>query len=126
MKLDVTLISGRTIDQGVSCDAKTSHAYFNAASCCELSPASIAKIGTKAGSNVLVTTDYGRVVVRVKENDGNPDNIAFIPMGPWANALVNPDTAGCGMPGFKGIKAVIEPSDENVPVMKELMDRLKV
>jgi len=39
-----------------------------------------------------------------------PDNIVFIPMGTWANAIVDPDTCGCGMPGFKGVPARIEPS----------------
>ncbi len=57
--------------------------------------------------------------------DGNPDGLVFIPMGPWANAVVDPDTKGCGMPGFKGIPAVVEPTDEKAPTMPELMARLK-
>ena len=74
---------------------------------------------------VSVKTEYGEVVVKIKENTGNPDNIAFIPMGPWANAVVDPDTKGCGMPGFKGIQAEVEATDDRILLMKELIARYK-
>lgn len=125
MKIDATLITGRTINQGANIEAKTSQGYFEAAAICELNSGDIADMGAANDSNVKVTTPHGSVVVKIKGNDGNPKGIAFIPMGPWANALVDPDTAGCGMPGFKGIPSVLEPTKEEVPSMKELMARLK-
>lgn len=122
MVLKVTLITGRTIEQGVYLENKTSHDYMEAAACCELNSKNIQQLNS---SNVRVKTKFGEVVVKVKENNNNPDSIAFIPMGPWANAVVDPDTKGCGMPGFKGVEAEIEATEEKIPSMKELMARYK-
>lgn len=125
MKLNATFISGRTVNQGANLENKTSKAYFGAAAFCEMNSRDAEKIGTKPGDNVKVSTDFGSVVVPVKICEGNPDGLVFIPMGPWANAVVDPDTAGCGMPGFKGVPSLVEASDEKAPTMQELMARLK-
>ncbi|HEY9246179.1 MAG TPA: molybdopterin dinucleotide binding domain-containing protein [Candidatus Methanoperedens sp.] len=123
MTLKVTLITGRTINQGVTIENKTSSDYMAATAYCELNSKNIGLLGS--GSNVKVKTSYGEVVVKLKENNGNPDSIAFIPMGPWANAVVDPDTKGCGMPGFKGIPADVEITDDKILLMKELIARYK-
>lgn len=125
MKLNATFISGRTVDQGCNLENKTSKAYFNAAGYCEMNSTDAGKIGVEPGNNVKVTTDFGTVVVPLKICEGNPDGLIFVPMGPWANAVVDPDTKGCGMPGFKGIQAEVEATGETAPTMKELMARLK-
>ena len=125
MKLNATFISGRTVDQGANLENKTSTAYFNAAGYCEMNSTDAGKIGVEPGNNVKVTTDFGTVVVPLKICEGNPDGLIFVPMGPWANAVVDPDTKGCGMPGFKGIQAEVEATGETAPTMKELMARLK-
>ena len=121
MALKITLITGRTINQGVYIENKTGLDYLEAAACCELNSKDIEALGGKPGSNVRVKTEYGEVVVTLKDNDGNPDNIGFIPMGPWANAVVDPDTKGCGMPGFKGIPTDVEITVDKVLLMKELI-----
>jgi formylmethanofuran dehydrogenase subunit D len=123
MSLKVTLITGRTINQGASIENKTSSDYMKATACCELNSKDMEVLGASPGSRVKVKTDYGEVVVELKENNGNPDSIAFIPMGPWANAVVDPDTKGCGMPGFKGVPAEIEVTNDKILMMKELMAR---
>jgi formylmethanofuran dehydrogenase subunit D len=125
MKLDAIFISGRTVNQGVNLENKSSTAYFDAAGYCEMNSTDAGKISTDPGNNVKVTTDFGDVVVPMRICEGNPDGLIFIPMGPWANAVASPDTAGCGMPGFKGIPATVEPTDEKAPTMPELMARLK-
>lgn len=123
MALKVTLITGRTISQGVNLDNKTSSDYMDATACCELNSKGIELLGKP--KYVRFKTEYGEVVVKLKENNGNPDSIAFIPLGPWANAVVDPDTKGCGMPGFKGIPAEIEATEDKILLMKELMARYK-
>lgn len=120
MKLNANLISGRTINQGANLENKTSQEYFDAAAYCELCSKDIAALGISSG-NVKVTTSHGIVVVPVKRNDGNPGGIAFIPMGPWANAVLDPETSGCGMPCFKGVPAVIEPTGDKALTLKELI-----
>ena len=124
MTLKVTLITGRTINQGATIENKTSSDYMEATAYCELNSKEAGLLG-KPGINVRVKTPHGDVVVKLKENNGNPDGIAFIPMGPWANAVVDPDTKGCGMPGFKGIPAEIETTGDRILLMKELIARYK-
>ncbi|MCE8423766.1 MAG: tRNA CCA-pyrophosphorylase, partial [Candidatus Methanoperedens sp.] len=121
MTLNAILITGRTINQGATIENKTSSDYQGATALCELNSKDIGILGIKPESRISVKTDHGEVVVKIKENNGNPDGMAFIPMGPWANAVVDPDTKGCGMPGFKGIKAQIKPTDNKVLSMKELI-----
>jgi len=125
MTLNAILITGRTINQGATIENKTSPDYQEATALCELNTKDIGLLGIKPGSRISVKTDHGDVVVKLKENNGNPDGMAFIPMGPWANAVVDPDTKGCGMPGFKGIKARLEPTDKKVLSMKDLIARYK-
>lgn len=125
MTLKVTLITGRTINQGANLENKTSSDYLEATANCELNSKDIGVLGTNPGCHVRVRTEHGEVVVKLKENNGNPDNIAFIPMGPWANAVVDPDTRGCGMPGFKGVPAEIDATDDKILLMKELIARYK-
>ena len=125
MTLNAILITGRTINQGATIENKTSSDYQEATAYCELNSKDIGILGINPGCTVSVKTDHGDVVVKLKENKGNPDGMAFIPMGPWANAVVDPDTKGCGMPGFKGIPSRIEPTDDKVLSMKELIARYK-
>ena len=115
------LITGRTIKQGVHLDDKMSDDYRKAAAICEMSPIAMENINVKDGSPVLVRTEYGEVVVTARENAGNPDDLMFIPMGPWANAVVDPSTGGIGMPGFKGIDVTVEPTDTGVRSVRELI-----
>ena len=121
MKIKANLISGRTADQGKYLEAKTQKGYFEACAYCELNPADLQKLGASEGDGLKVTTEFGEVVVFAKANEGNPEGLAFIPMGPWANAILSPDTHGCGMPGFKGVPAEIEVTDEKPLDMKSLM-----
>jgi formylmethanofuran dehydrogenase subunit D len=124
MTLKVTLITGRTINQGANLENKTSSDYQEATAYCELNSRDLGVLG-KSGEKVKVKTKHGEVVVKLKENNGNPDGLAFIPMGPWANAVVDPDTKGCGMPGFKGIQAEIDVTNDKILLMKELFARYK-
>jgi len=121
----VILISGRTIEQGTNLENKLSEAYKNAVAVCELSEEDLKKLGLKGDGSerVRVRTAAGEVVVTAKKGAGYPEGIAFIPMGPWANAVVSGETKGAGMPFFKGIEAEIEKTDEEVPSVHELMRR---
>lgn len=119
--IETILISGRTIDQGATLEEKTSQAYFDAAAYCEISESGLAALGLSEGQNVKVTTPHGSVVVPVKADKGLPDGLLFIPMGPWSNAVLDPDTCGCGMPCFKGVSATIVSTTDPALNMKELM-----
>jgi formylmethanofuran dehydrogenase subunit D len=48
------------------------------------------------------------LVYSTVSEEGPHPGIIFIPMGPWANQIVNPGSQSTGTPTFKGIKAKVE------------------
>ena len=116
--INVNLISGRSIQQGVAIEGgKEKPAYRAAAGIIELDPSDLKKLGAWKGTNVKVTSDYGSVVVKAIETTQGPHpGLGFIPMGPWANSIVNPNTYSTGMPTFKGTPVKVEVAI-NEPVM---------
>ncbi len=119
------LISGRTIDQGSNLENKMSGEYFNAVAICEMNEKDMEKIGISPDENVKVKTDYGEVIVKAKKGKGYPEGIAFIPMGPWANAVVSSNTKGAGMPSYKGLDAEIEETEEEVLHITDLFRKYR-
>ena len=123
-KLKVTLITGRTIEQGVAKErGKFSKEYMESVSVCYVDPEDLKKLGIKEKTNVLVSTDQGSVVVKaLKSLRGPHPGVIFVPYGPWANVVVDPETHGIGMPSLKGISAEVEPApDKPVLSLKELL-----
>ena len=122
--IEVIVITGRTTEQGVTIEEKLSEDYFKAVSYCELSDEDFKSLGISEGDRVKIKTEFGEVVVFAKkslEETPLPKGIVFIPMGPYANQIVNPLTAGTGTPQFKGVKATVEKTDEEVKRVDELI-----
>jgi formylmethanofuran dehydrogenase subunit D len=117
-KLEVTLLTGRTIEQGVGKErGKASEEYMESVSVCFMDPEDLKRLGIKEKTNVEVSTNYGSVVVKALKSPRGPHpSIVFIPYGPWANILVNPETHSIGMPSLKGIPAEVKPAS-NKPVL---------
>lgn len=113
-RLQVTLVTGRTIDQGVGKErGKASEVYRENVSICHIDPSDLKKLGIKEKCSVLVLTKYGSVVVKAVKSPRAPHpGMVFMPYGPWANAVVDPDTHGIGMPSLKGIPAEIQSAPE--------------
>ena len=123
-KLQVTLLTGRTIEQGVGKErGKTSKDYVESVSVCYMDPDVLKKLGVKEKTNVQVSTDYGSVVVKALKSLRSPHlGVIFIPYGPWANVVVNPETHSIGMPSLKGIPADVEPApDKPLLGLEELL-----
>ena len=123
-KLRVTLLTGRTIEQGVGKEAgKGSKEYFESTTMCYMDASDMKKMGIKNNTNILVTTANGSVVLKaVKYPRGAMPGLIYIPYGPWANAICSSETNGIGMPSFKGNPAEVEPApDQNVLTMEELL-----
>ena len=117
-KLKLTLITGRTIDQGVGKErGKGSKEYYEYAAVCFIDPADMQKLGIRNGTNVRVTTRFGSVVVRaLKQPRGANPGMIFMPCGSWANVVCGDDTFTMGMPLFKGFPAELEAAP-NEPVL---------
>ena len=123
-KLNVTLLSGRTIEQGVGKEkGKSSKEYFDACSMCYMDAGDMKKLGVKNNANILVTTPNGSVVLRaVKYPRAETPGLIYIPYGPWANAVCSDATTSIGMPSFKGTPASVEPAhNQQVLTMEELL-----
>jgi formylmethanofuran dehydrogenase subunit D len=107
---DLILITGRTINQGVALEGgKTTRENVRAAGICAFDKNDFVKLNCLAGTPVKVITDFGEVLVysTISEEGPHP-GIIFIPMGPWANQVVNPGSQSTGTPTYKGIKAKVE------------------
>ena len=125
-KLTATLITGRTIDQGVGKEmGKGSQEYFDSAAVCFIDEADMRKLSIRARTNVKVTSKYGSVIVRVLKNPyGANPGIVFIPCGVWANAICGDETFGMGMPLFKGFQVEVEPApNEAILTLDELLKK---
>ncbi|WP_301664427.1 molybdopterin dinucleotide binding domain-containing protein [Methanoculleus frigidifontis] len=110
LAIKVNLITGRSIQQGVSMEGgKEKPAYTAACGIIELDPAEFKRLGTYRNTNVRVTSEYGSVIVKaVEATQGPHPGVAYIPMGPWANMVINPNTYSTGMPTFKGTPVEVE------------------
>ncbi len=114
------MISGRTLAQGAGCECKMSTDFFNAVSVCSLSEDDYKNLGLTEGKNVLIKNGHGSTVFSARIDAGLPPGIIFIPMGPWANVLVGPDTGGCGTPQFKGVEVDVSETDLQVLDVRDL------
>ena len=125
--IQLNLISGRSIQQGVAIEGgKEKPAYRTAAGIIELDPSDLKKLGAWKNTNVRVTSDYGNVIVKAIETTQGPHpGVGFIPMGPWANSIINPNTYSTGMPTFKGTPVKVDVA-MNEPVLLgiELVQKL--
>lgn len=109
-KIALNLITGRTIQQGVAMEGgKEKAAYTKACGIIELDLSDLKKLGAWRNTNVRVTSKYGSVVVKaIEATQGPHPGLAWIPMGPWANCVTNPNTYSTGMPTFKGVPIEVE------------------
>ena len=123
-KLQVTLLTGRTIEQGVGKErGKASLEYFEACSMVYMDGEDMNKLGLREGDKVEITTPNGSVVLRaIKYPRASTPGLVYIPYGPWANAIVSDATTSIGMPSFKGTPAEVEAvPDKPVLTMEELL-----
>ncbi len=123
---EFVIITGRTIKQGENVEDKFSKEYFEAVSIIELDDEDMEELGVKEGDRVKVKTEYGEVVLKVKKAEGKQKGVAFIPFGPYFSKLISAKTRSVGMPLYKGIKARIEPTDEEVKNIEEIIEEIKV
>lgn len=123
-ELEVSLLTGRTIDQGRGKECgKLSEEYLKSVSVCEIDPDDMKYIGARENENVKITTEFGSVVLRIVKSLRAPHpKVVFVPYGPWASLVMNPETHGTGMPSLKGIQAKIEPAHkERLLSLQELL-----
>lgn len=112
--IDVVLNTGSTIRQGavIKGGRKMTDGYVKEAAYCDLNPKDMERLESPA--KVKVHTAVGGVTVYARIDEGISEGHAFIPRGPWANTIISSDTMGSGSPYYKGMKAWVEASYEEV------------
>jgi len=123
-KLHVTLLTGRTIEQGVGKEyGKASIEYYDACSMCYMDSDDMKKLGVRSNTNIEVTTPIGSVILKaVKYPRGPTPGLIYIPYGPWANAICSDATTSIGMPSFKGTPADVEAApNKKILTLEELL-----
>ncbi len=130
MGIELTLLSGRTWQQGAAMEGpgKASREYKEAVAICELDPTDLEKLGIKDGDIIKISNPRtgDNVHVWAKESTGKHPGSLFMPMGLWINILVEGDTGGTGMPDFNTVQLVVE-SDPSGTVLsiRELLRELQ-
>jgi len=121
--MNFILNTGRTIWQGQAIESgKDLQMYVDAAAVCNMNRNQMEELGVKDGDNIEVVSEYGDVVVKVvTAKEELPDVMIYIPMGPWANRVIRPNTDSTATPSFKNVPVEINPTDEAVLDMPTLM-----
>lgn len=87
-----------------------------------MDPRDMEKLELKSNDKIDVKTKWGEVTLYVKKSHDAPhEEMIFIPKGPWANIVVNPETYCCNIPTYKGIKATIKKSSKPVLLAADLI-----
>lgn len=117
------LNTGRTVWQGQAIESgKDLKMYVDAAAICHMNKEQLDELGLKDGDNIKVESEYGDVVVKaVLTKETLPEGMIYIPMGPWANRVIRPNTDSTATPSFKNVPVVVTPTDDEVLDMPTLM-----
>ncbi len=118
------LSSGRTIPQGSFVEHKLSKGYQRATSMIYIHPLDLMELGLESGDRVCVTSDYGSVVLTTEATEDIQTGCIYIALGPYANAITGGHTHATGMPDYKDITVEIEPTDDPVPTVWDLMEKI--
>jgi len=118
------MITGRTVNQGVTVEKKTSAAYAEETSTCFMHEFDMLELGLADQDTVMLTGVCGTVVMRAVASDEVEMGTVFVPYGPYANHIIAADTHSTGMPDFKSHEVEIEPTDEEPKSVHGLMEDL--
>lgn len=118
----VTIVTFRDIFQSEAQEVdRFSEEYRKMSAVVFLDKSDAAKAGIKEGSNVLVESDNGRVVVVARISEDAHPGLAFMPNSPWSNRLVPAETNDTRIPSYKNISAKISTTDGKVPTVEDLL-----
>lgn len=118
------LNTGRSVHQGTSVEHKGSEEYRAVASVCFFNTVDMMVLGIENGARVRITSPSGHVVLTARSADGVTQGEVFVTIGPYANHIISSETHGTGMPDFKSQFVDIEPTEEPVRSVGELMEEI--
>jgi formylmethanofuran dehydrogenase subunit D len=81
-------------------------------------------LGIEDGARVRISSTVGQVVLTARSAEGVARGEIFMTLGPYANHIISSETHGTGMPDFKSQSVEVEPTDEKVLSVGELMEEI--
>jgi formylmethanofuran dehydrogenase subunit D len=118
------LNTGRTVPQGAAVEHKGSDTYRAVTSSCFLNPVDMMVLGIENGARLRITTPVGSVVLSALSAEGVTRGEIFVTIGPYANHIISSETHGTGMPDFKSQSVDVEPTEDRILSVGELMEEL--
>jgi formylmethanofuran dehydrogenase subunit D len=118
------LNTGRTVPQGAAVEHKGSDTYRAVTSSCFLNPVDMMVLGIENGARLRITTPVGYVVLSARSAEGVTRGEIFVTIGPYANHIISSETHGTGMPDFKSQSVDVEPTEEPILSVGELMEEI--
>ncbi len=122
MKIQIN--TGRTVTQGSYVDRKNTPEYYRETSTIRLNPVDMMNIGVDDGERVMAKSGTMGIVLRALADETISSGTGFLPLGPYANYLVEGTTHSTGMPDFKFLVVEIEPTGDEVLRVGDLMKQL--
>lgn len=110
-ELELVLNTGRTMKQGNARHEKLTDEYKKATAVAMLSREDMGTANLQDGDIVLVESAGGSVKIVAETSEYVDKGIVFIPLGPYANALIPRETKD-GSPFYKSLKARLKRVDE--------------
>ena len=118
------LNTGRTVPQGAAVEHKGSDTYRAVTSSCFVNPVDMMMLGIENGARLRITTPVGYVVLSARSAEGVTRGEIFVTIGPYANHIISSETHGTGMPDFKSQSVDVEPTEEPIMSVGELMEEI--
>jgi len=87
-----------------------------------VNPEDYRKLNLTSSLNLELSNKYGRVIIKVKQDENVPPGIIILPVSIWANQITGYDN---GELIFKNIKVNISVSNEPIKSVHEIIDVIK-
>jgi len=118
-ELKLVLNTGRSIDQGRTRHDKFTEEYKNATASAFFNKKDMEEANLVEGVVVSLSTYGGKVSIIAKESKYVDEGVVFVPLGPYANALIPMETKD-GSPFYKSLDVSIVRSMEKPTDWEEL------
>ena len=128
-EVEVTIVTVRDIFQDeAGKKSRFSDEYKNFSALIILDKQDMIRLEAKDGQKLLVKNDVVSIVVAAKtsEDDAHP-GLAIMYNSPWSNQLVPESVCQSSIPGFKSIRATVQPAEGSATVtdISEIFSRIK-
>ena len=116
----LVLTTGRTLRQGISMEnGKLEPSYSAETGQIYIDKTDAEKLAISKEDLLEIRSEHGEIILPCTISKEHHPGIAFIPMGPFANQLVDPETNGTGMPSFKNVPIQVRHTTNKSPTTLE-------